>query len=244
MLCCWLSYCRCCFVVVVVVVVVDVVVVVVVVVDVDVVDVDVVDVDVVVVVIVILILTVIVVDVVVFAIIFVVLSHVCANVFMPVYSNDLVLRFSPHRYRAPELLYGARQYGTATDMWSIGCVFGELLLGSPLFPTPHPFGEIAQLHIIGQALGYARACVGSPRMRFNCGSHRRLAHASIRFALCVWAPQSYHRRQLARLHPTASVHGAGTSTARARAMELGFQIVCLIFHGQLFNTYHHTCRPR
>ena len=30
-------------------------------------------------------------------------------------------------YRAPELLAGCQQYGPAIDMWSIGCIVGELL---------------------------------------------------------------------------------------------------------------------
>lgn len=36
-------------------------------------------------------------------------------------------------YRAPELMLAFRQYNTAIDVWSIGCIFGELLLGKPLF---------------------------------------------------------------------------------------------------------------
>lgn len=32
-------------------------------------------------------------------------------------------------YRAPELIFGATEYSTAIDMWSTGCVMGELLLG-------------------------------------------------------------------------------------------------------------------
>ena len=49
-------------------------------------------------------------------------------------------------YRAPELLYGCRFYGTAADMWSVGCVFAELILRAPLFPGE---SEISQLsHII------------------------------------------------------------------------------------------------
>ncbi|KAH9732831.1 Shaggy-related protein kinase theta [Citrus sinensis] len=32
-------------------------------------------------------------------------------------------------YRAPELIFGATEYTTAIDMWSIGCVLAELLLG-------------------------------------------------------------------------------------------------------------------
>lgn len=29
-------------------------------------------------------------------------------------------------YRAPELFYGAQYYGPAIDIWSVGCIFGEL----------------------------------------------------------------------------------------------------------------------
>ena len=34
-------------------------------------------------------------------------------------------------YRAPELLFGAKQYGAAVDVWAAGCVFAELLLRRP-----------------------------------------------------------------------------------------------------------------
>jgi serine/threonine protein kinase len=30
--------------------------------------------------------------------------------------------------RAPELLFGAPSYGNAVDIWSIGCIFAELML--------------------------------------------------------------------------------------------------------------------
>ena len=30
-------------------------------------------------------------------------------------------------YRAPELILLEKDYGTAVDMWSIGCIFAELL---------------------------------------------------------------------------------------------------------------------
>jgi len=36
-------------------------------------------------------------------------------------------------YRAPELLLGSRDYGPEIDIWSIGCVFCELLTGNILF---------------------------------------------------------------------------------------------------------------
>lgn len=34
--------------------------------------------------------------------------------------------------RPPELLLGATVYGPAVDMWSVGCIFAELLHGKPI----------------------------------------------------------------------------------------------------------------
>lgn len=36
-------------------------------------------------------------------------------------------------YRAPELLYISTNYGLEVDLWSVGCVFKELLALKPLF---------------------------------------------------------------------------------------------------------------
>lgn len=37
-------------------------------------------------------------------------------------------------YRPPELLLGATHYGVAVDMWSAGCILGELYAGKPIMP--------------------------------------------------------------------------------------------------------------
>lgn len=37
-------------------------------------------------------------------------------------------------YRAPEILLGAKHYSTPVDVWSIGCIFAEMVNGRPLFP--------------------------------------------------------------------------------------------------------------
>ncbi|CAK77104.1 unnamed protein product (macronuclear) [Paramecium tetraurelia] len=36
-------------------------------------------------------------------------------------------------YRAPELIFGATDYDTQVDVWSVGCVIAELINGEPLF---------------------------------------------------------------------------------------------------------------
>jgi serine/threonine protein kinase len=36
-------------------------------------------------------------------------------------------------YRAPEVLLGYQNYSFLVDMWSIGCVFVELITGQVLF---------------------------------------------------------------------------------------------------------------
>ncbi|KAF9453570.1 Pkinase-domain-containing protein [Macrolepiota fuliginosa MF-IS2] len=36
-------------------------------------------------------------------------------------------------YRAPEIMLAFRRYNTAIDVWSIGCILAELLMGKPLF---------------------------------------------------------------------------------------------------------------
>lgn len=53
-------------------------------------------------------------------------------------------------YRAPEILLGARKYSTPVDIWSIGCIFAELVMKVPLFAGD---SEIDQLHKIFNTLG-------------------------------------------------------------------------------------------
>ncbi|TKY66577.1 Cell division control protein [Spatholobus suberectus] len=36
-------------------------------------------------------------------------------------------------YRAPELLFGSANYSTPNDVWSVGCIFGEMVLRRPVF---------------------------------------------------------------------------------------------------------------
>ena len=56
----------------------------------------------------------------------------------------------PRRYKAPELLFSSRAYSPAVDLWSAGCLLGEVLTGRPLFPGT---SDIDQICRIAKALG-------------------------------------------------------------------------------------------
>ncbi len=49
---------------------------------------------------------------------------------MRAYTHEVVTLW----YRAPEVLLGGKHYATSLDMWSIGCIFAELVNMQPLFP--------------------------------------------------------------------------------------------------------------
>jgi serine/threonine protein kinase len=55
-------------------------------------------------------------------------------------------------YRAPELMLGSLYYTAAIDVWSLGCIFGEMFLGRPLI-TCLSFTDIDQLLNIFALLG-------------------------------------------------------------------------------------------
>lgn len=53
-------------------------------------------------------------------------------------------------YRAPEILVGSLTYDTPVDLWSLGCIFGEMLGGKPVFPGSSTLNQIEK---IGEAVG-------------------------------------------------------------------------------------------
>ncbi|XP_065175215.1 cyclin-dependent kinase 7-like isoform X1 [Sycon ciliatum] len=63
-----------------------------------------------------------------------------------VYTHHVVTRW----YRAPELLFGARLYGTGIDMWAVGCIFAELMQRNPFLVGE---SDIDQLTKIFEVLG-------------------------------------------------------------------------------------------
>ena len=45
-------------------------------------------------------------------------------------------------YRAPEILLGAVEYSTSVDMWSVGCIFAEMITKRTLFQGNYEIDQI------------------------------------------------------------------------------------------------------
>jgi len=48
-------------------------------------------------------------------------------------------------YRAPEILLASPKYTKGVDMWSMGCILAEMLLGKPLFPGTSTLNQIERI---------------------------------------------------------------------------------------------------
>lgn len=48
-------------------------------------------------------------------------------------------------YRAPEILLGSTKYSKAVDMWSVGCIIGELIVGKAIFPGTSTLNQIERI---------------------------------------------------------------------------------------------------
>ncbi|KAL1122879.1 hypothetical protein AAG570_003205 [Ranatra chinensis] len=62
------------------------------------------------------------------------------------YTHQIATRW----YRAPEILYGARNYNHTVDLWAVGCIIAEILNKEPLFPGDT---DIDQLAMVIRTLG-------------------------------------------------------------------------------------------
>lgn len=66
------------------------------------------------------------------------------------YTNKVITLW----YRPPELLLGLEEYGPFIDVWSCGCILGELFTKKPMFPAN---SEANQLEMISRVCGSPRA---------------------------------------------------------------------------------------
>ncbi|KAJ2722889.1 Cyclin-dependent kinase catalytic subunit [Coemansia sp. Benny D115] len=110
-----------------------------------------------------------------------------------VYTHEVVTLW----YRSPEILMGSQHYSIGMDMWSVGCIFAEMVLRRPIFPGD---SEIDELFKIFRVLGtptpelptlvlaniFARA---NPRVLRTVGSRRFLDIIDTTSFRSAWAEQ-------------------------------------------------------
>ena len=48
-------------------------------------------------------------------------------------------------YKPPEVFFDDNYYGPSSDVWSLGCIFGEMLKGDPLFPGNSDFDVLQRI---------------------------------------------------------------------------------------------------
>lgn len=54
-------------------------------------------------------------------------------------------------YRAPEILLGSQHYTKAVDMWSIGCIVGEMVVGKAIFAGNSTLNQLEKIiELIGR----------------------------------------------------------------------------------------------
>lgn len=73
-----------------------------------------------------------------------------ARVEEPDQSKHMTQEVVTQYYRSPEILMGSRHYSASVDVWSVGCIFGELLGRRILFQAQSP---VQQLELITELLG-------------------------------------------------------------------------------------------
>ncbi|CBY14057.1 unnamed protein product [Oikopleura dioica] len=60
-------------------------------------------------------------------------------------SRELTHQVVTRWYRCPELMFGARQYSTGIDIWSVGCIAAELLRRSALLPGASDLDQLSKI---------------------------------------------------------------------------------------------------
>mmetsp|Transcript_62617 Transcript_62617/g.135955 ORF Transcript_62617/g.135955 Transcript_62617/m.135955 type:complete len:444 (-) Transcript_62617:119-1450(-) len=63
------------------------------------------------------------------------------NAANPVLTDYVATRW----YRAPEILLGSTSYTKGVDLWSVGCILGELLSAKPIFPGTSTMNQLDRI---------------------------------------------------------------------------------------------------
>ena len=75
------------------------------------------------------------------------------------------------RYRPPELLMNSQNYNEKVDIWSVGCIFAEILIGEPIFKGT---GEVTQLLKINEIIPCTKLNDDSNGNKFRSNGIKRI----------------------------------------------------------------------
>ncbi|XP_026190999.1 cell division control protein 2 homolog [Cyclospora cayetanensis] len=70
-------------------------------------------------------------------------------------------------YRAPDVLMGSNTYSTPVDIWSIGCIFAEMVNGRPLFPGSNNEDQLQRIFKVLGTPAPTESLTGLPQWRNN-----------------------------------------------------------------------------
>ena len=110
-------------------------------------------------------------------------------------------------YRAPELLLGDRLFGCSVDLWSLGCVLGELCCGNPLFAAAN------EIDVLFQAF----QLLGTPGAGYITGLPQYASNFP-KFPKAAWPPAgvpaelSTILQQCLELDPKSRISASGVCT--------------------------------
>jgi len=80
-------------------------------------------------------------------------------------SSETVAKYTPNLitlgFRPLELLLGQAKYGASADIWSVGCILGELMQRRPLFPVSAQNSEAQQIDQIFSLCGSPKLSEGA-----------------------------------------------------------------------------------
>lgn len=103
-------------------------------------------------------------------------------------------------YRAPELLLCCKEYSTPIDIWSVGCIFAELLLMKALFPGKSEVDQLNKIFQVNHCFIISDICVvfkrdGKIILRVKSISKTRFWSIEVTFSSLL-----YKERGIEQLH--------------------------------------------
>jgi len=99
-----------------------------------------------------------------------------ANSTAPVLTDYVATRW----YRAPEILLGSTAYTRGVDMWAVGCILGEMLLGRPCFPGNSTMNQLERvIEVTGRPSAEDLSSISSPFAATMIESIPTLRHRTV-----------------------------------------------------------------